>query len=344
MKCPVCGKEITRPLHITKMKDEEHIKYVESQKELVLNMLNEGIALVDIQNDERIILKSTITDYLYATNKEKLLEVGRKTRNKRISEKKKGDGGLRAIRKKEIESLVENGVEGKDFVECRICGLKSTNISSHVTRVHKMLAKDYKIKYNGAQLFCENTRLKLQKNLKQNNPNDNPDSIEKMRKTKASTKDERVRKTKEQFASGERTPSQNIGRGVGGFRPDLGHYCRSMWEANIARILKIKGIEYEFEKEAIPFYDENGDLIDSYLPDFYLTKSKTYLEVKGQMDDVSKKKLDLLKEHHPEVKVFLIDDVVYSKMINSFKNKLDKRLEYSKRNIKTHPHLFEGEF
>lgn len=341
MKCPVCNKEIKKPQHIVICKDEDHKEYVEQQRKIAVDMMKKGLTLHFILKDERIIIKTHIRNFLLENYPNSIRGVKQSTLEKFIQNKKQHE----KLKQQKSDSFNNPMlIENIDYVVCKLCGLKSENISSHVVRVHELSAKEYKSNFPNSHLFCEKTRNKFKEKMLQDNPNDNPEAIAKMRKTKASTKDERSRKAKEQFASGERTPSYNTGRGVGGFRPDLGHYCRSMWEANIARILKLKDIEYEFEKEAIPFYDENGDLIDSYLPDFYLTKSKTYLEVKGQMDDVSKKKLDLLKKHHPEVKVFLIDDVVYSKMINSFKNKLDKRLEYSKRNIKTHPHLFEGGF
>ncbi|MNC02576.1 hypothetical protein D3C75_499520 [compost metagenome] len=161
-----------------------------------------------------------------------------------------------------------------------------------------------------------------------------------MKQTKASSKDERIRKAKDQFARGERKTSNNSGRGLNGIRNDLGHNCRSMWEANIARVLKFKKISYEFEPKVFPFYDEKGNLIDSYLPDFYLPQSKVWLEVKGQMDETSKNKLKLMEEHYPNERVFIIEGDTYDKMI-SFLSYNNIVWERSGRNIKTHPHLFE---
>ncbi|MNY18883.1 hypothetical protein D3C86_1522920 [compost metagenome] len=111
-----------------------------------------------------------------------------------------------------------------------------------------------------------------------------------------------------------------------------------MWEANIARILRLKGIEYKFEKEAFPFYDQNGDLIDSYLPDFYLPKYNAWLEVKGQMDEISQKKILLfLNEGY---RLIIVDGKIYDNLCRKFKNKLNGKWEYSGHNIKTHPELF----
>ena len=56
MKCPICGKENVRPLHITKSKDEAHQKFVENQKELAVKLLKSGKVLVDIQKDDRIVM------------------------------------------------------------------------------------------------------------------------------------------------------------------------------------------------------------------------------------------------------------------------------------------------
>lgn len=179
--------------------------------------------------------------------------------------------------------------------------------------------------------------------MKENNPNDNPESIQKMKKTKnlPGKKEKRSKTMKEKYASGEMKPNEKVGKGIGGMRPDLGHYVRSMWEANVARILKLKNIEYRYEIKAYPFYDANGKLIDSYLPDFYLPKYDVYLEVKGQMDKISLRKIELFRQEGK--RVIVIDGLIYNKLAKKFKDKIGKRWEYSGRNIETHPHLFEGE-
>lgn len=285
-----------------------------------------------------------VEGYLYKNFKEKIQENAKLNRRKNISKAMSKENSARKIRAKQLEEIISNGIDGIDYVTCKICGYKSTNISTHVTRFHKLTAKEYRKKYGeNEKLFCKKTRDKLSEKMKENNPNDNPESIQKMKKTKnlPGKREKRSKIMKEKYASDEMKPNENVGKGIGGMRPDLGHYVRSMWEANVARILKLKNIEYKYEMEAYSFYDANGELIDSYLPDFYLPKYGAYLEVKGQMDEISLRKIELFRQE--DKRVIVIDGLIYNKLAKKFKDKIGKRWEYSGRNIETHPHLFEGE-
>lgn len=67
--------------------------------------------------------------------------------------------------------------------------------------------------------------------------------------------------------------------GKRGFREDIGHYVRSSWEADFARLWKYLKAPYEYEKHRFDL-DEFG----KYTPDFYLPESNRYYEVKGRMD------------------------------------------------------------
>jgi hypothetical protein len=60
------------------------------------------------------------------------------------------------------------------------------------------------------------------------------------------------------------------------FRDDLGHRCRSTWEANLCRVLKLKNIPYVYEPARFSVLEYR-----SYLPDFYLPNQQMYIEVKG---------------------------------------------------------------
>lgn len=345
MICPVCGENIKRiPSHFKNANDKLHADYLKSQCELGKKYLFDGIVISQIRNIDEIVLKRIVECYLYENFKEKIQENAKLNRRKNISKAMSKENSTRKIRAKQLEEIISNGIDGIDYVTCKICGYKNTNISTHVTRFHKITAKEYRKKYGeNEKLFCKKTRDKWSKKMKENNPNDNPESIQKMKETiNLPGKRERRSKTmKKKYASGEIKPHKNSGRGLGGERPDLGHYVRSMWEANVARILKLKNIEYKYEMEAYPFYNANGELIDSYLPDFYLPKYDTYLEVKGQMDKISLKKIELFRREGK--RVIVVDGLIYNKLAKKFKDKIGKRWEYSGRNIKTYPHLFEDE-
>ena len=55
--------------------------------------------------------------------------------------------------------------EGTDFVRCAICGFPSTELTSHVTRVHKLSARDYVLEHPlSAQKLRDATRARLAEN------------------------------------------------------------------------------------------------------------------------------------------------------------------------------------
>jgi len=69
------------------------------------------------------------------------------------------------------------------------------------------------------------------------------------------------------------------GRGKGGIRVDIGHYVRSTWEANMARIYQKFDRRYEYETKR--FYVNIGKVSFSYCPDFYFADKNRYYEIKG---------------------------------------------------------------
>lgn len=342
MKCPLCNEEVKNrlPSHFKKSIDKIHMDFLKSQYELGKRHLLEGKNIFSIRDIEEIVLKGLVEGYLYENFKEKIQENGKLNRNKNVSKSKTKGENIRKNKNLKLQSDIENGIaiENKDYVVCKICGKKAENLTKHIPTHNNMTTQKYKELYPGCQIQNETIRNRSRDRMLQNNPNDNPESIERMKDTKAKTKNYRIAKAKAQFASGERVAAKNVGRGLGGNRPDLGHSVRSMWEANMARILQLKGIEYKFEKEAFPFYDQNGNLIDSYLPDFYLPEYNAWLEVKGQMDEISQKKILLfLNEGY---RLIIVDGKIYDKLCRKFKHKLNGKWEYSGHNIKTHPELF----
>ncbi|MBQ9160836.1 MAG: hypothetical protein IJ122_05890, partial [Methanobrevibacter sp.] len=68
--------------------------------------------------------------------------------------------------------------------------------------------------------------------------------------------------------------------GVGGIRKDLGHYVRSTFEANYARILQFENKQYEFEQHH--FQCSDGSY---YIPDFYIPEDNKFVEIKGRLSD-----------------------------------------------------------
>ena len=114
------------------------------------------------------------------------------------------------------------------------------------------------------------------------------------------------------------------GRGRGGIRGDLGHNCRSTWEANFSRILNFLGIKYEYEnqKYRIIFYDKDGNKICSFLPDFYLPNLNLFVEVKGQRFGDRGRKIELLYSQQPNFPIKIVDNESYDRLRYVFKDKI----------------------
>jgi len=113
-----------------------------------------------------------------------------------------------------------------------------------------------------------------------------------------------------------------IGGGWGkmGHRADIGHFVRSTWEANIARILIFLGKKYEYESKNCRFITDYGVLI----LDFYLPEEDIYLDPKSYLLEEKRLKLENFIELYPEIakKVFVIDKEPYELLKIMFREKI----------------------
>jgi hypothetical protein len=95
-------------------------------------------------------------------------------------------------------------------------------------------------------------------------------------------------------------------------------YLRSNWEVNYSRYLEWlrlnkKIIKWEYEPKTFWFKKIKRG-VRSYTPDFRITNNNgeiEYHEVKGWMDSRSKTKLKRIKKYYPNIKLILIDKIVY---------------------------------
>lgn len=101
-----------------------------------------------------------------------------------------------------------------------------------------------------------------------------------------------------------------------GFRNDLNCAFRSVWEANIARVLNYHHIAWEYEKQTITLTDDSKKNF-YYLPDFFLNND-TILEVKGFWDSDSRKKIKFFNKNFPNKKLYLIDQDCYYSIKNKY--------------------------
>jgi hypothetical protein len=135
--------------------------------------------------------------------------------------------------------------------------------------------------------------------------------------------EERSRRAKEHW---KKTPinvrNQITFFGNGGKRIDLdGQYFRSNWEANIARIMNLLSLKWEYEPIAHEFCD--GTV---YFPDFrvFLPSGKQmFIEVKGYKDEDGMLKWQRFCKNmanYDKIVCHLIDSEAYNKFRKMFKN------------------------
>lgn len=93
-------------------------------------------------------------------------------------------------------------------------------------------------------------------------------------------------------------------RGKAGKRDDLPGFYRSSWEANYARILIHQGKSWLYEPKT--FELASGI---SYTPDFYV--DGCFIEIKGWMDDRSKRQLDEFTIEYPNERLQIVGPKEY---------------------------------
>lgn len=96
------------------------------------------------------------------------------------------------------------------------------------------------------------------------------------------------------------------GQSKDGFRPDLGHYVRSRWEANFARWLRLQGVPYVYE----PRRFDLGST--TYLPDF--ETADVFYEVKGYMSDKAREKIERFRTLYPTKPLIVVGPDEYNEI------------------------------
>ncbi|MBI4099157.1 DNA polymerase III subunit alpha [Candidatus Parcubacteria bacterium] len=112
---------------------------------------------------------------------------------------------------------------------------------------------------------------------------------------------------------GRRSPHRR-----GGYRSDLGHYVRSNWEADFARILKLHRAAYEYEPKTFELRRADGTLM-SYTPDFYTPHDNTFYEIKGWLHELDQEKLRLFTSQYPQHNFVLISATKFAELALQYK-------------------------
>lgn len=100
-----------------------------------------------------------------------------------------------------------------------------------------------------------------------------------------------------------------IGSSRKGYRKDIGHFVRSTWEANFARILNYSGVDYEYEPKRFNLG------YTTYTPDFKI--GNKYVEIKGYDTKEAKKKRIMCRKIY-EIKILIIKKIKYLKLQNKY--------------------------
>jgi len=74
---------------------------------------------------------------------------------------------------------------------------------------------------------------------------------------------------------------------------------RSQFELNIARTLTENSVPFKYEEERFKYIPEPRH----YTPDFYLEKSRIYVEAKGHLTKDDRVKMLLVKKQHPKLDI-----------------------------------------
>lgn len=129
------------------------------------------------------------------------------------------------------------------------------------------------------------------------------------RKGKTKETDESIarqsRTMKNKILIGEFTPkTENWGYKTE-FYEDLGHYCRSKWEAKVCRILKRLNVIYLYEDKRFRLTIKRETTI--YIPDLYIPEFNLIIEIKGYEGKD--------QENLRKFKRFCIEDSNYNKLL-----------------------------
>lgn len=105
--------------------------------------------------------------------------------------------------------------------------------------------------------------------------------------------------SKRMSGTGNHMFGKPTGHAKGGYREDIGHYVRSRWEADYARVLVFLGEPYAYEPRTFLLTRADGAVL-TYTPDFYLPRLAKYVEIKGFMRHLDAEKIRLFGEQYPE--------------------------------------------
>lgn len=92
-------------------------------------------------------------------------------------------------------------------------------------------------------------------------------------------------------------------------KKDLGVFSHPA-EEMFARIMDFYGVDWQYEPRTFDLeWDDDGQVTMAFSPDFYLPDQELYIELttlRPQLAAVKNKKMRLMAEHYPDVKIKLM--------------------------------------
>ena len=127
---------------------------------------------------------------------------------------------------------------------------------------------------------------------------------------------DKISKTLKGRYAGDKNPRFGISppHAKQGYRKDIRMFVRSSWEANMCRLFNYLNINFEYEKHRFNLGDH------TYLPDFYLPEQELFIEVKGRQIFTNTDKFYEFEEKYPDKNTCLIDNDVYKKINEKYRN------------------------
>lgn len=224
--------------------------------------------------------------------------------------------------------------------ECKICHKYFKDITHTHLKHHNLTTKQYKQMFPGIKLVHSSKKgfIPWNKNLHGKQFLSHYKEGKPWNKGLTKETDERVRKLaktlKEQFRNGRTISKEqreltskrmvneiilgkcnSCGNAKGGYREDLGHFVRSTWEANICRLLKHFNVNYEYENYAFQIKEKTR-----YIPDLFLPKYISFIEIKGRMTEESLTKINLFKQQYPTLPLLVIEEKLYNSLSGYYRN------------------------
>ena len=210
------------------------------------------------------------------------------------------------------------GVVLDSFITCSICGAKVLKYQQHLSMKSHTCIKHlelYNRFYNDIVSLFSSELSSSQVALKYNIFKERVLNIWHENYTEEEIRS-RGKKIGIKKISGERhylygAPAPLVSNNLINFEDKNGgfHVMRSTWEVKYAEYLDIHDIEWEYEKYKFKYAD-----VDSgshyYFPDFYLPKTKEFVEIKGYMDAKSEFKiLECVKNYNLKIVVLRKEDL-----------------------------------